>query len=163
MNKTKISKSRLPSLVLLLMILASFSGCASLQAFGRFVPDVAVTAAFNKAQINSDYNYYLSGSELYPRSILGLHKSYELRHAELWKKVKLESDVLKHLTANMLQRSIRCRPVPVGFAVIDNRGQKIGEWYSTMVTEISIEMLDNRQVIIFQPNDRNYDCYEERR
>jgi hypothetical protein len=37
-----------------------------------------VTKAFEKYQVNSNYNYYISGSDVYPNAIIGLDKALTL-------------------------------------------------------------------------------------
>jgi hypothetical protein len=62
--------------IITLFVLFSISGCANL---GRIQPDDKVTASFKQFQINKNYNYYISGFDLYPTSIMGLHKAYKLK------------------------------------------------------------------------------------
>jgi hypothetical protein len=145
---------------LLSMILISSTSCISLKNYGKFVPDADVTAAINRAEINPDLNYYITGSDVYPRSILGLNKAYIL-DSDLWKKVDLKPEELREHTAHMLQRAVNCREVPLGFTILDDKGKPIGVWYSILVPEISIKMLGDQKVIIYPPHDRNYNCYDE--
>ena len=66
---TKFTNCRLSSFALLLLVLFTASACADLKHYGKFEPNAEVTAAFNKAEINPDLNYYITGSDRYPRSI----------------------------------------------------------------------------------------------
>lgn len=154
-------KNRLLIFALLSLIILSTTACISFKNYGKFVLDTDVTAAFNRAEINPDFNYYITGSDVYPHSILGLNKAYIL-DSDLWKKVELKPEELREHTAHMLQRAVNCREVPLGFTVLDDKGKTIGVWYSILVPEISIKMLDDQKVIIYPPHDRNYNCYDER-
>jgi hypothetical protein len=78
----------------------------------------------------------------------------------LWKKVELKPEELRELTARMQLRAIYCRRAQFGFAILDDRGQQIGIWYSILVPGISIKMQDDRKVIIYPPNDSYYECYD---
>jgi hypothetical protein len=148
---------------LLFLVLLSITACTWLsnKNYGKFVPDADVTAAFNKSEINPDLNYYITGSDTYPRSILGLNKAYIL-DSNLWKEVELKPEELKEITARMQQRAIDCcGQGQFGFAVLDDKGKQIGIWYSILVPGISIKVLDDRKVIIYPPNDINYKSYDD--
>jgi hypothetical protein len=145
---------------LLFLVLLSITACISLKNYGKFVPDTDVTAAFNKSEINPDLNYYITGSDTYPRSILGLNKAYIL-DSDLWKEVELKPAALKELTSRMEIRALQCRRLQFGFAVLDDQDKQIGVWYSILVPGISIKMLADQKVIIYPPNDSYYECYDE--
>jgi hypothetical protein len=145
---------------LLFLVLLSITACISLKNYGKFVPDADVTAAFNKAEISPDLNYYITGSDTYPRSILGLNKAYIL-DSNLWKEVEFKTEELKQLTSRMQIRAMQCRRSQFGFAILDDKGKQIGIWYSILVPGISIKMLADQKVIIYPPNDSYYECYDD--
>jgi hypothetical protein len=62
-------------------------GCSFplLKNWGTIAPDNQTSKAFEKFLIIEDYNYYISGSDLYPTSILGLNKSYPPRDTDSYK------------------------------------------------------------------------------
>lgn len=155
-------KNKLIIFSLLFFVFLTIASCASLSLknFGKFVPDDEVTVAFNTARINPDFNYYITGSEVYPRSILGLNKAYQL-DSDLWVQVEFTPKSLKELTDRMQQRAIICCGTrPFGFAITDAHGKQIGVWYSILVNSISVKVLDHK-VIIFPPNDREYESYDD--
>jgi hypothetical protein len=155
-----IIKNKLLLFVLLFIVLLSTTACTYFKNYGKFVPNADVTAVFNKAEINPDLNYYITGSDTFPRSILGLNKAYIL-DSNLWKKVELKPEELTELTDRMRQNAMLCRRQgEFGFAVLDEKGKQLGIWYSIMVPGISIKMLDDRKVIIYPPSDSNYTCYD---
>ena len=163
MTMSIIIKNRLLLFVLLFLVLLSITACTYLfnKNYGKFVPDADVTAAFNKSEINPDFNYYITGSDTYPRSILGLNKAYIL-DSNLWKKVELKPEELSELTTHMQQRALDCcMQGQFGFAILDDKGKQIGIWYSMLVPSISIKVPDDRKVIIYPPNDRDYQSYDD--
>ena len=156
-----IINNRLLLFALLCLVFPSAASCSTFKNYGKFVTNADVTAAFNKAEINPDFNYYISGSDTYPRSILGLNKAYKF-DTNLWKKVELTPEELKELTTRMQQRAISCCGQTLfGFAILDEKGKQIGSWYSILVPGISIKMLGDRNVIIYPPNDRDYIRYDD--
>ena len=158
-----IIKNRLLLFALLFFVFLSTIACTCLsnKNFGKFVPDVDVTAAFNKSEINPDFNYYISGSDTYPRSILGLNKAYIL-DSDLWKKVDFKPEELSELVTRMQQRAISSGiAMPFGFAILDDKGKEIGVWYSIRVSSISVKVSDDRKVIIYPPNDNDYLEYDQ--
>ncbi|MGV8056909.1 MAG: hypothetical protein AB2L12_02585 [Smithellaceae bacterium] len=158
-----ISRNKLLMFVLLSAILLFITACAtlSIKDFGKFVPDNAVTAAFNKAEINPGFNYYITGSEAYPRSILGLNKGYTF-DSDLWEQMEFKPKELKQLVAHMQRRAFDCCGNSLfGFAILDNKGRQIGIWYSIQVKSISVKVLDDRKVVIYPPDDKDYESYDE--
>lgn len=158
-----ISVKKILSTILLCGLFLSLNFCTFLSTknFGKFLPDNHVTSAFDNAEISPEFNYYITGSDTYPRSILGLKKSITL-DSDLWKKIELKQEEFKELTSRMLQRAIQCcGSRPYGFAVLDDKGKQIGIWYSIFVTSISIKVLDDGKVIIYPPNDKDYSGYDD--
>jgi hypothetical protein len=155
-----IIRKRLLLFALLFLVLLSTTACTFFKNYGKFVPDADVTAVFNKSEINPEFNYYITGSDTYPRSILGLYKTYIL-DSNLWKKIEFKPEELKELTARMQQRAIECGGGrPFGFAILDDKGKQIGIWYSIWVLSISVKVLNDQKVIIYPPNDKEYMGYD---
>ena len=78
-------------------------GCtgALFKNYGSFQSSITATDNFEKFIVNNDYNYFLSGSDVYPVAIFGLKKDYIIDSDEdLWKKIdrKKRSDVGSCLT-----------------------------------------------------------------
>jgi hypothetical protein len=158
-----IIKNRLLLFAFLFLVLLTITACTCLsnKNFGKFVPDADVTAAFNKSEINPDFNYYITGSDTYPRSILGLNKAYIL-DSNLWKKVEFKPEELKEITTRMQQRAMSCcMQGQFGFAILDDKGKQIGIWYSMLSPRISIKVPADRKVIIYPPNDKDYEIYDD--
>lgn len=141
----------------------SFSGCSILhfKDFGKIVPDNDVTNAFTKFQIDSNFKYYISGSDVYPTSILGLNKVYTL-DTDVWKEMEMTPKIFNELVTHMQIRLIECcLQYQQGYAILDNKGNKIGIWYSMLSGSIAVQMKGNNKVTIYPPSDTaEYKAYE---
>jgi len=140
------------------------AGCSTIisKNFGNIRPNTDVTNAFEKFQINSNLKYYISGSDTYPTSILGLNKSYTL-DTDLWKKIDTTSELFSQLVTNMQTRSIQCCGESMhGFYIFDDKNNKIGVWYSLIRGSIVIQMKEDGKVVIFPPRDDVYIQYEDK-
>jgi hypothetical protein len=132
-------------------------GCTGtlFKNMGSFEPSTIATDNFEKFVINNDYNYFLSGSDVYPVAIFGLKKDYIIdRGEDLWKKIDLKQEVISELVSNMQIRLIVCcGERPYGFDILDNHGHKIGEWYSMLGLIIGIQTKAEGKVVIYPPSD----------
>ena len=155
--------SKLVFCIITLVVLFSLSGCTSslFKNWGRIEPDSSVTDSFNKFHINAKFNYYISGSDVYPTSIMGLNKAYTLE-TDLWKQIDMTPEIFSELVTNMRIRSIQCcSQIMHGFYIFDDKDNKIGVWYSLITGTITIKMKENNKVIVFPPrDDDSYRLYE---
>jgi len=137
------------------LMLLSSAGCAGtlFKSYGSIVPDGRVTDAFDKYQVNLNYNYYYSGSEVYPSAIIGLDKAYAL-DSDLWKKVDMTPAKLRELVMSMKDKAATVNfKAPIhGFAMLDDKGKQIGVWYSILEAKTSLKMKDSNTVIIDTPD-----------
>jgi hypothetical protein len=74
------------------------TGCSTImfKNWGSIRPDTDMTNNFEKFQINANLNYYISGSNVYPTSILGLNRAYTL-DTDLWKKIDTTPELFSQL------------------------------------------------------------------
>jgi hypothetical protein len=148
---------------ILIIAFFSFPGCGNLhfKNYGRIVPDNDVTNTFAGFQTDSNFNYYISGSDVYPTSILGLNKAYIL-DTDVWKEIEMTPKIFTELVTNMQIRLIECcLQYQQGYAILDNKGNKIGIWYSMLSGSIAVQMKGNNKVTIYPPSDTNeYKAYE---
>jgi len=139
------------------------AGCSTFmfKNFSSIRSDVDATNSFEKFQINANLNYYISGSDVYPTSILGLNKAYTL-DTDLWKKVDMKPELFSELVTNMKTRSMQCCSQTMhGFYIFDNKNNKIGVWYSLLGGSIVIQMKEDSKVVIYPPKDDDlYKSYE---
>ncbi|HPK53558.1 MAG TPA: hypothetical protein PK114_03800 [Smithellaceae bacterium] len=151
----------------MLITVAAFMSCAAVNntvntMWGSIVTDEAVKNYFDTYQVSADLDYYISGSDVYPNAILGLNKKYILE-SSLWKKIELTPAALKELVTNMKAKAEDMGQNQFGFAVRDNRGEKIGLWYSILFAATSVQMKNDREVVIYPPDSDIYEKKEEKR
>lgn len=146
---------------LCILLLIASVGCAGSTShqYGRVVPDGNVTEVFEKYQINPNYHYYISGSDIYPNAFIGLDKSYILE-SDLWKKVEITPAKFKELVQDMQFKVLSIDQSLHGFAMFDNKGKKIGIRYSILSVRTPIKMKDDCTVIIHTPDIETYLKYE---
>jgi hypothetical protein len=141
---------------LCILIIFLFSGCAgALKAdYGRITPDRNAERDLETYQVNPNYNYYISGSEIRPNAIIGLDKGLTVE-PDLWEKVEVTPKKFRELVMgmnsgldSMLGESFS------GFALFDHKGKQIGVWYSLPDARTSLRMKDDHTVIIFTPEKR---------
>jgi hypothetical protein len=142
-------------------------GCtgALLKNAGSLKPSATATVHFERFSINDDYNYFLTGSDVYPVAIFGLKKSYEIDgDKDLWKEIEPKQDIISGLVSNMQMRLLDCCLQKAhGFDILDDHGQKIGEWYSMLGLLSGIIMKENGKVLIYPPLDTDdVKKYQER-
>ena len=120
-----------------------------------------MTNAFEKYQVNPNYNYYISGSDVYPNAIIGLDKALTLE-SDLWKQVEITPKKLRELVQDMQSkvRDLSWNLVLHGFAMFDDNGIQIGVWYSIPGAKTSLSMKDDHTVIIITPNIDTYLKYD---
>ncbi len=148
--------------IIYIAILPPASGCAGslYKNYGKIIPDREATIMFEKFQINPNFNYYISGSDVYPNAIIGLDKAYTL-DSDLWKPVEMTQKKLRELVQYMQTRALNIGQVQHGFFMLDDKGKRIGVWYSILSARTSIQMKDSRTVIIYTPDLDTYEKYED--
>ena len=144
-------------MIMAALFIAVFMGCTGtwLKNMGRFEPSNTATGHFEKSIIHKDYNYFLSGSDVFPVAIFGLKKNYTIDSDEdLWKKIDPKQEIISELVSNMQMRLLECCfQSPHGFDILDHHGQKIGEWYAMLGLIIGIKIKEDGKVVIYPPSD----------
>lgn len=135
---------------LVLTAAASFGASPSFKAYGDIRPSAEATRIFESHRVLPNYKYYFSGGDLYPDAIIGIDKSYTLE-TELWKEIELTPKKLKEIQEDMHKKSLDVGEILHGFDIVDNRGKKIGIWYSILRARTSVRMLEDNRVMIFTP------------
>jgi hypothetical protein len=155
------SSSSFTSFMITLFLVFSFCGCAGfLKGNGAINPDRSVTRAFETFQINPNYDYYYSGSDVYPNALIGLDKKYKVE-PDLWKKIETVSGGFKDMISQMQSKALSIGQSQHGFAIIDDNGRPIGAWYSLLGAATTVKMLDDQTVLIYQPPLNTYMRYED--
>jgi len=125
--------------------------------FGKLYPSKSAFESYTSFRIDPAKHYYSSGPDAYPHALLGLNKDWVLE-SDLWKKRDLDPAGIKGLVVNMQDRAMEKSLVLQGFDVLDDRGGKIGDWYSIMGLFIVIKILREKKVSITTPP---HDIYTE--
>jgi hypothetical protein len=149
-------------IILIIFPIFPFVSCTGLLS-GKLVavsPDTAVTKSFENLQINPAFNYYITGSDSFPRSILGLNKTYTL-NSDLWKKIEPTPEMFYLLVNNMRGKANRSGLFIHGCSITDENSKQIGVWYSIVISGFSIRITENREVIVHPPNDILYKGYDD--
>lgn len=118
--------------------------------YGELRPSQQTTEAYTAFQVDPEKNYYISGPEFYPNALMGIDKEWSLE-SDLWKKRELTNASIKELVLNMQSKAMERMVPPHGFDVIDDKGRKIGDWYSIMGLDISIKVTGEKRVTITTP------------
>ena len=118
--------------------------------YGTIKPSRDVTTAYEDFSVDPELNYYISGSETYPNAIIGIDTAWILE-ADLWKKKDLSSQEMKELVQNMRSKALEQNIMLHGFVILDTKGRKIGDWFSIMGLNMTVEIIGEKSVIIHPP------------
>ena len=138
-------------------------GCAGtfFKNYGGITPDAEATKAFESYRINPNYNYYISGSAVYPNALMGLEKTYTL-DSDLWKKIEPTPQEFREIVQDMQTKALSLRQYQHGFAILDDSGRRIGGWYSLLSVRTVVQNKGGGKVSIFTPDLDTYNRYEDR-
>jgi hypothetical protein len=135
-----------------------------LKNYGSIVAEGRVMEAFDKFQVNPNYDYFYSGSEVYPSAVMGLDKSYTLE-SDLWKKVDMTPAKLREIVMSMKDKAatVNFTASLHGFVILDDKGKQIGVWYSILkaTTNSSVRMKDSKTVLIDTPDINTWLQFED--
>ena len=118
--------------------------------YGKIRPSQEATTAYECFSVDPGLNYYISGSDTYPNAIIGIDKTWTLG-SDLWKKKDFVFQSMKELVQNMQSKSAEQMLTLHGFDIFDNRGRKIGDWFSIMGLTMTVEITGERRVIVYTP------------
>lgn len=139
------------------------SSCAGLwpDRIGRIVLDREAAMIFEKKQCGAEYQYYYSGSDLYPSALMGIRKDIRLEDDTLWKKVDMTPERCLDMVSHIQTRSLGLSQFPYGFVIQDDQGKRIGVWYSILTATTPVWMKDNNTAVIHTPPVDTYLRYEK--
>jgi len=118
--------------------------------YGELRPSQEATDAYTSFRVDPEKNYYSSGPDFYPNALLGIDKSWALE-SDLWKKRELTAEGMRELVMSMQSRSMEQMVSLHGFDVVDDKGWKIGDWYSILGLNITIKVTGEKRVSITTP------------
>jgi hypothetical protein len=149
--------------VLICFLVMMLSSCAGLwpNRVGRIVPDPEAALTFEKKQCGAEYQYYYSGSELYPSALMGIRKDIRLEDDTLWKKVDMTPERCLDMVSHIQTRALGLSLFPYGFVIQDDQGKRIGIWYSILTATTPVWMKDNHTAVIHTPPVDTYLRYEK--
>jgi len=138
-------------------------GCAGtfFKNYGGITPDADATKAFETYRIDPNYNYYTSGSFVYPNALMGLDKTYAL-DSDLWKKIEPTPQEFREIIQNMQKKALSLGQSQHGFAILDDNGKRIGVWYSLLSVRTVIQRKEGGKVVIHTPDLDTYNKYEDK-
>ena len=120
--------------VLLLLGLNVIACSGSLfRNYGRILPSEEADRDMEGGVFHPEIRYYISGSDLYPNALMGLHRDYLLDPSTLWREVPgMTTAMMKEIVDNMKVKATQYRQYQYGFEMSDNQGRPVGVWYSIM-------------------------------
>ena len=124
--------------------------------YGRIDPSGEVTDAFERYEVNPDFRYYISGSDLYPNALMGLHREYRLDPETLWKEVEMTPERMKGIVEHMKIKASEFYQHQYGFEITDNGGRPIGVWYSILEARTFVQVKEDGIVRIDTPDLDTY-------
>lgn len=156
---------RIGTLAAVLAALAVLCGCAATFAgkAGRITPDNEAARMFEVESCRADYKWYASGSFAYPHALVGIRKDLTLRDDTLWRNVNMTPETCRELVGAMQDKARPLNQSPHGFSILNDRGERIGIWYSILTARTGIRMQDDRTVILYTPDIDTYDRYDKDR
>ena len=135
--------------IFLVLMTAVLFGCGT-PSYGRLQNSDEVTQMFKNNQILSEHQYYFSGFQRIPYSIVGIGNNYKLRSSR-WKPIDLNPTILNQLAYRM---SYVYSLEPRGAWILDPNGNRVGIWYSsTYQTTVKIGKDNHIVVVTPEPPD----------
>lgn len=134
-------------------IMAAMFSCKGMNTllagnYGQFIQDPAIEAQFLDAVLNPDYKYYSYGPGDFPDVLFGLDRKYSLEPG-VFNKVALSAESMKRLVSNMQHRAVAQTDILRGFIIVDEKGNKIGEWYGPFLFRSTVAVRDGIVSISF--------------
>lgn len=155
-------KTRIFLLAATVAVLLCWGGCRTLyKNYGSIVPDNNAMQTFESYRMDSDLNYYISGSDSFPNALMGLNKAYTL-NSTLWKRIEMTPEVFRNLVSSMQAMASEVSSSQHGFAILDDKGRQIGIWYSLFEASTFIRMENENTVDINTPPLNTYERHEGR-
>ncbi len=143
---------------LLLAVCLSTLACAGMfKNYGRFNPSDEVMQAFATFQVNKDFRYYITGPDLNPNALMGLHRSYQLDPSSLWREVQMTPAKMKEIVEGMNTKALTQHEFQKGFELLDNNGRPIGVWYSLVRARTFLQIQADGTVRIDTPDLEMYE------
>ena len=122
------------------------------ENYGMLKPSDSATERFQSNSQSSDLDYYYSGPESHPLAIIGVEKKFRFDSAKHWVKVRPGEDSLEQLIAAMQSKARQMNQNLRGFEMVDQRGERVGEWYSAIGIQAVIKRTGIDSVEVWPPS-----------
>ena len=131
-----------------IVLFISWSG----ENYGMLKPSETVTASFESHRREPDLDYWFSGPESHPLTIIGVEKRFRFDSAQHWMKIGPEGESLQRLIEGMQSKALQMNRNLRGFEMVDQRGERIGEWYSAVGIQAVIKRTGIDSVEVWPPS-----------
>ena len=118
--------------------------------YGKLKPSESATANLQSHREAPDLEYYYSGAESHPLAIIGVEKKFRFGSAKHWMRIGAGQE-LKRLIEGMQSRALQLNQNLRGFEMVDQRGERIGEWYSITGIQPVIKRTGTDSVEVWPP------------
>ncbi len=152
-NISNIGKTTIPSLLFLVAVLSTLTGCAAVQGkkSSGVVTSREATDIWHSYEILPNYHYYTTGPQAQPNYIIGIDDQYHLT-SNLWKPVDLTPEMLYNWI-NYKRPRVGYSVEPYGAFITGPHGERIGLWYSVHDWRLkgSASVGENNQISVIRP------------
>ena len=152
-NRKKIGEPTNPSVLVLVMILITLTGCAAAGGIksSGVVHSREATEIWHSYEVLPNYNYYISGAESRPWYIIGIDDKYSLT-SKNWKPVDLTPEMLDKWI-NYYRPRVGYDPKVYGSFIIKPDGERVGLWYSMRTWRVTgtAKFGEDNQVALTRP------------
>jgi len=122
-----------------------FIGCSA-PISGSLQSSPEVTEVFEKSQILSNHQYYVSGFQRIPYAIIAVDNNFQLRTGR-WKPIDMDSTALNQLIYRMEHvYSLN----PRGAWILDPEGNRLGVWYSSQY-QTKVKREKGNRIVVVNP------------
>jgi hypothetical protein len=140
------------TLSIIAMGMLLLSGCVSSSGnHGKLKYNDDVKYAFEHYEIDPNLNYYYYGRPVIPQAVMGLSKDIILV-SDFWTPIELTRQILWDWIFVQARRSLSNHQ-SYGSDITDDKGKKIGVWYSleSWQQRTVIEILGENKIKVFGP------------
>lgn len=120
------------------------------QRYGTLRPSEDVTRDYEQYSLSPGLNYYISGSDVYPSAVIGIDRRFILA-SEIWKRKDFDAGAFRETVRSMQDRALSTMQMLHGFEILDQKGQRIGTWFSVLDARTTIELFKDNRVRVDPP------------
>ena len=88
---------------------------------------------------------------------MGLHRDYRLDPRTLWKEVTMTPEKMKEIVQSLQTKAWDYGLLQHGFDISDDKGRRIGVWYSILTAPTFVRMQEDGTVRIDTPELETYE------